>query len=91
MVTWTDSSLLFTAVDPASTKTAGVVLDLDLVPVSLVASLHAVFPELQIVGLTSNPATASVDRQAGATVVIAKPASVTAIAQAVRQLILRKP
>jgi hypothetical protein len=85
----TIGSLLFTAVDPRTTRTAAVVLDLDTVPLTTVGGLHAVFPELQIIGLASDPASARKYRRAGATVVLAKPASAWAVRQSLRQLILR--
>jgi hypothetical protein len=84
-------SLLFTAVDPRTTRTAGVVVDLDAVPLTTVAGLHSVFPELPIVGLASDPATAKLYRRAGAAVVLAKPASAWAVREALRQLVLRRP
>jgi hypothetical protein len=87
----TISSLLFTAVDPASTSTAAVVLDLDTVPLPTVAGLRAVFPDLQIIGLASDPASAKRYRRAGATVVLAKPASAWAVRQALRRPVPRKP
>jgi hypothetical protein len=87
----TIGSLLFTAVDPRTTRTAAVVVDLDTVPLTTVAGLHAVFPELQIIGLASDPASARKYRRAGATVVLAKPASAWAVRQSLRQLVLRTP
>jgi ActR/RegA family two-component response regulator len=86
-VTSTLTSSVFSAADPARTKTSAVVVDLDLVPVTVVAELHAVLPELQIVGLTNNAQTAAIDRKAGATIVIAKPASVYAVSEALKRLL----
>ena len=88
-VTTTLGSQLFDAADPRATHTAAVLVDLDQVPVSLIASLHAVLPELQIIGLTSDATTAIAARKAGAAIVIAKPTSVSAVGQTLRAL-LRK-
>jgi hypothetical protein len=88
-VTTTISSQLFDATDPRATHTAAVLVDLDQVPVSLIASLHAVLPELQIIGLTSDATTALAARKAGAAIVIAKPTSVSTVSQTLRAL-LRK-
>jgi hypothetical protein len=87
----TISSLLYNAVDGQRGRTAGVVLDLDTVPLALVSGLHAVYPEVQIIGLASDAGTAKLYQRAGATVVLAKPVNVWAVRQALRQLLLRNP
>jgi DNA-binding NarL/FixJ family response regulator len=86
-VTTVLSSDLFTAADPRTARVGVVVVDFDKVPVSVVSSIHAVLPELQVVGLASNAATAKAGTRAGATIVIAKPVSSSALATAVRALL----
>jgi hypothetical protein len=87
----TISSLLYGAVDKQRAQTGAVVLDLDVVPLALVSGLHAVYPEVQIIGLASDAGTAKLYQQAGAIVVLAKPVNVWAVRQALRQLVLRNP
>lgn len=87
----TVDSLLFGAVDPARTRTAAVVVDLDVVPLGRLAALQAVLPELRIVALASDPTSAVLARRAGATLVLAKPVSAWAVRQALRELLLAKP
>jgi hypothetical protein len=85
-VTTTLNSQLLQAVDPRTSHTVAVLVDFDEVPISLIASLHAVLPEVQIVGLTTDPATALLARKAGAALVIAKPTSVSTLSQTVRAI-----
>lgn len=85
-VTTTLSSQLLQAVDPRTSHAVAVLVDFDEVPISLIASLHAVLPEVQIVGLTTDPATALLARKAGATLVIAKPTSVSTLSQTLRAI-----
>ncbi|HET7572565.1 MAG TPA: hypothetical protein VFJ77_07850 [Gaiellaceae bacterium] len=68
-------------------KVGGVVVDLDRLPLTVVSGLHNVFPELQIVALTSHPSDAAGYRHAGAAVVVAKPATVREITQALQTLL----
>lgn len=88
-VTTTIRSQLFDATDPRATHAAAVLVDLDQIPISLIASLHAVLLELQIVGLTSDATTALAARRVGFAIVIAKPTTVSAVSQTLRAL-LRK-
>jgi DNA-binding NarL/FixJ family response regulator len=90
-VSTTATSALFDAIDPRSTRTVAIVVDLDATPVSTIAAIHSVFPELEITAIASDPVSAKAGRRAGATVVIAKPTSVDALSSAVRQLVAGRP
>jgi hypothetical protein len=63
-VTTTLESGLLQAVDPRTSHAVAVLIDGDEVSISLLASLHAVLLEVQIVGLTTDPATALLARKA---------------------------
>jgi hypothetical protein len=90
-VTSSAGAALFDAIDPRSTRTVAIVVDLDTTPVSTIAAIHSVFPELEITAVASDPISAKAGRRAGATVVIAKPTSIDALSSAVRQLITAGP
>lgn len=86
--TGTSAQTIFQSADARTNrKLGGVVIDLDKLPIDVVVGLHDVFPELQIVALTSHPGDAARDRRAGVAVVIAKPATVWALSTAFQTLL----
>ena len=74
-------SELYTAVDPTSgTAGAAVVVDLGTVPMQTLIGLHALLPEVKIVGLTNDPAVAAYARTIGVDAVLGRSASGAEIA-----------
>jgi hypothetical protein len=81
---------LYRAVDPQyGTAAAAVLVDLATVPIPSLASLHALLPELRIVGLTDDRRVAAAARAAGVDVVAAKHAGAKRITQTLTALIRR--
>jgi uncharacterized repeat protein (TIGR02059 family) len=81
---------LYSAVDPQSrTAAAAVVVDLATVPLASLASLHAVLPELRIVGLTHDRRLAAAARKVGVDVLVTKRADAPAVTHAIETLVRR--
>jgi hypothetical protein len=81
---------LYSAVDPQSrTAAAAVVVDLATVPLASLASLHAVLPELRIVGLTHDRRLAAAARTIGVDVLLTKRADAPAVTHAIETLVQR--
>ena len=66
------------------TAAAVVVVDLGTVPTYTLAELHALLPEVQIVGLTSTPAKAAYYRRIGVNALLPRTASAAQVARAVK-------
>jgi hypothetical protein len=76
---------LYHAVDPASPKAASaVVVDLSTVPLYTLAELHALLPEVRIIGLGGSPARAAYYRSIGVSTLLPHNASAKHVAVAVR-------
>jgi hypothetical protein len=69
------------------TAAAVVVVDLGTVPTYTLAELHALLPEVQIVGLTSTPAKAAYYRSIGVRALLPRNASATKVARAIKSLV----
>jgi hypothetical protein len=83
----TDAAL-YDAVDTSSrTAAAVVVVDLSTVPAYTLAELHALLPEVQIVGLAAQPARAAASHSFGVATVLPRNASAALVARTVRSLV----
>ena len=83
-------SALYTVVDTKfSTAAAAVVVDLRTVPVSTLATLHALLPEVKIVGLTGSPARKLYYRSIGVSALLPRTASAATVARTIRSLLRR--
>jgi len=83
-------SALYTVVDTKfSTAAAAVVVDLRTVPVSTLATLHALLPEVKIVGLTGSPVRKLFYRANGVSAVLPRTASAATVARTIRSLLRR--
>jgi hypothetical protein len=81
---------LYSAVDPQNrTASAAVVVDLATVPLPSLASLHAVLPELRIVGLTHDRRLAAAARRIGIDVLVTTRADAPALPHAIETLVRR--
>jgi len=69
------------------TAAAVVVVDLGTVPTYTLAELHALLPEVQIVGLTATPAKAAYYRRIGVSALLPRTASAAQVARAVKSLV----
>ena len=79
---------LYRVVDPASaTAAAAVVVDLSTVPMYTLAELHALLPEVQIIGLGGSSAHAAYYRSIGVSTLLRHGASAKRVATAVRDLV----
>ncbi len=79
---------LYDAVDTSyRTAAAVVVVDLGTVPTYTLAELHAVLPELKIVGLTTTPAKSAYYRSIGVSAILPRTASPAQVAHAVKSVI----
>jgi len=82
---------LYRAVDPIDPHAAAaVVVDLATVPLSSLASLHALLPEVRIIGLTTNRETANAARAVGVHAVVVKRSKRTSVTQMVKALVPRR-
>jgi hypothetical protein len=83
----TDAAL-YDAVDTSSrTAAAVVVVDLSTVPAYTLAELHALLPEVQIVGLAAQPVRAAASHSFGVATVLPRSASAALVARTVRSLV----
>jgi hypothetical protein len=83
-------SALYTVVDTKfPTAAAAVVVDLGTVPPSTLATLHALLPEVKIVGLTGSPARALSYRSVGVSAVLPRTASAATVAKTIKSLLHR--
>jgi hypothetical protein len=79
---------LYEAVDTKfPTAAAVVVVDLSTVPASTLATLHALLPELRIVGLSGSPTHDSYYRGLGVSAVLSRRASATTVARTIASLL----
>jgi hypothetical protein len=79
---------LYTVVDTGSRKAAmAVVVDLDTVPASTLASLHALLPELRIVGIGDHRARAAYYRGIGVSALLPHSASPAAVSSTIKSLL----
>jgi hypothetical protein len=79
---------LYDVLDTANrTSAAAVVVDLGSVPTYTLAELHALLPEVQIVGLTASPAKAAYYRRIGVSALLPRTASAARVAHAVKSLV----
>ena len=69
------------------TSAAVVVVDLGTIPTYTLAELHALLPEVQIVGLTATPAKAAYYRRIGVGALLPHTASAAQVARAVKSLL----
>jgi hypothetical protein len=83
-------SALYTVVDTKfPTAAAAVVVDLGAVPASTLATLHALLPEVKIVGLTGSPARSLYYRSVGVSAVLPRTASAKTVAHTIKSLLRR--
>jgi uncharacterized repeat protein (TIGR02059 family) len=82
-----DSSLYGVVDTKFPTAAAVVVVDLGTVPASTLATLHALLPELRIIGLTASPKQAAHYRGLGVNAVLSRTAPAASIARTVRSLL----
>jgi hypothetical protein len=80
----TSAATIYSAVNPRFAPYAVLVLDLDRTPLPLITALHAVYPELQIIGLASDQLTADLGRRAGTSLVVSKPISLDTLTRLIR-------
>jgi uncharacterized repeat protein (TIGR02059 family) len=79
---------LYDAVDTSyRTAAAVVVVDLGTVPTYTLAALHALLPEVKIVGLTATPAKSAYYRSIGVSAILPRTASPTSVARAVKSAV----
>jgi hypothetical protein len=75
---------LYSVLDPQRpTAAPAVVVDLETIPAYTLAGLHALLPEVRIVGLTDRPAQAKVYRALGVSVLLKRGAPAATVARAV--------
>jgi hypothetical protein len=82
-----DADLYDVAARPTSTAAASVVVDLATVPLYTLVELHALLPEVQIVGLGGSPAHAAYYRSIGVSALLPHGASAKRVAAAVRDVL----
>jgi DNA-binding NarL/FixJ family response regulator len=79
---------LYDVLDTVSPNAAAVVVvDLGTVPNYTLSELHALLPEVQIVGLTATRTKAAYYRRAGVNVLLPRTASAAEVARAVKSLV----
>jgi hypothetical protein len=79
---------LYDAVDTSyRTAAAVVVVDLGTVPTYTLAALHALLPEVKIVGLTATPAKSAYYRSIGVSAILPRTASPARVARAVKSVV----
>jgi hypothetical protein len=79
---------LYDVVDTSyRTAAAAIVVDLGTVPTYTLAELHALLPEVKIVGLTATPAKSAYYRSIGVSVILPRTASPAQIAHALKSLV----
>jgi hypothetical protein len=79
---------LYDAVDTSyRTAAAVVVVDLGTVPTYTLAALHALLPEVKIVGLTATPAKSAYYRSIGVSAILSRTASPAQVAHAVKSAV----
>jgi hypothetical protein len=79
---------LYSEVDPNDPRAAAaVIVDLASVPLRSLASLHALLPELRIIGLTSNSSTAAAARLVGVHAIVVHQSRPTVVTHVIKQLI----
>ena len=79
---------LYEVVDTSyRTAAAVVVVDLGTVPTYTLAELHALLPEVKIVGLTATPAKSAYYRSIGVTAILPRTASPARVARAVKSVV----
>ena len=79
---------LYDVVDTSyRTAAAVVVVDLGTVPTYTLAELHALLPEVKIVGLTTTPARSAYYRSIGVSAILPRTASPAQVARAVKSLV----
>ena len=69
------------------TAAAAIVVDLGTVPTYTLAELHALLPEVKIVGLTTTPAKSAYYRSIGVSAVLARTASPAQVARAIKSVL----
>jgi hypothetical protein len=69
------------------TAAAAIVVDLGTVPTYTLAELHALLPEVKIVGLTATPAKSAYYRSIGVSAILPRTASPAQVAHAVKSLV----
>ncbi|MDX6485570.1 MAG: large repetitive protein, partial [Gaiellaceae bacterium] len=81
----TDAAL-YQAIDTNyRTAAAAIVVDLATVPTYTLAELHALLPEVKIVGLAARPSRAGLYRSLGVSVVLPRTAPTSAVSRAIKQ------
>jgi len=82
---------LYDVVDTSSrTAAMAVVVDLDTVPTSTLASLHALLPEVKIVGLSDSRARTAYYRSIGVAAVLPRSATANAVGATIKKLLRRR-
>jgi hypothetical protein len=83
----TDAALYEVVDTSYRTAAAVVVVDLGTVPTYTLVELHALLPEVKIVGLTSTPAKSAYYRSIGVSAVLPRTASPAQVAHAVKSAV----
>jgi hypothetical protein len=79
---------LYSEVDPNDPRAAAaVIVDLASVPLPSLASLHALLPELRIIGLTSDSSTAAAARLVGVHAIVVQKSRPTVVTHVIKRLI----
>jgi hypothetical protein len=82
---------LYSEVDPSDPRAAAaVIVDLASVPLPSLASLHALLPELRIIGLTRDSSTAAAARAAGIDAIVVRASAPVVTTHVIKQLIPRR-
>jgi hypothetical protein len=88
VVTRVSDAALYNAVDTKSrTAAAVVVVDLRTIPAYTLAGLHALLPEVKIIGLSSTPSRAGAYRSLGVSAVLPRDASAALVARTAKSLV----
>ena len=82
-----DAALYDVVNTKSPTAAAVVVVDLGTVPTYTLAELHALLPEVKIIGLTATPGKSAYYRSIGVSAVLPRTASSTQVAHAITSLV----
>jgi hypothetical protein len=86
-----DDADLYAAVNPVDPNAAtAVVVDLDTVPLSSLVSLHELLPELRIIALAHDAATASIARAHGIPALVVRHMRAPAVTHVITSLIAQR-
>jgi hypothetical protein len=87
VVTHVTDAALYDAVDTRYPTAAAVVVDLRSIPAYTLAGLHALLPEVKIIGLSATPSRAGAYRSIGVSAVLPRDASAALVATTAKSLL----